>query len=155
MITRYIKDNICETELDYIAHGVNCQNVMGSGVAKALFIKWPKVKESYHLYMDTYIPECPKGGKDFLGFVDAVEVDDTKKVVFNCWTQENFGPADKQYVDYNAVKECFTILTRHYNLSKLAIPKIGCGLAGGNWNIVSALIDEITGDDLEVWVYYI
>lgn len=35
MITKYIIGDITETELNYIAHGVNCQNVMGSGVAKA------------------------------------------------------------------------------------------------------------------------
>jgi O-acetyl-ADP-ribose deacetylase (regulator of RNase III) len=44
MITRYIQGDITETELDFIAHGVNCQNTMGSGVAKALFTKWIGVK---------------------------------------------------------------------------------------------------------------
>ena len=48
MITKYIIGDITETELKYIAHGVNCQNVMGSGVAKALYTKFPEVKERYH-----------------------------------------------------------------------------------------------------------
>ena len=37
--------------------------------------------------------------------------------------------------------------------TKIAIPKIGCGLAGGDWNIVEQLINDTVGDDLEIWVY--
>lgn len=42
-----------------------------------------------------------------------------------------------------------------YLFNELAIPKIGCGLAGGNWNIVEKIINEVTGDKLDVYVYYI
>ena len=31
-----------------IMHQVNCQNVMGAGVAKALYTKYPQVKEQFH-----------------------------------------------------------------------------------------------------------
>lgn len=52
MITNYIVGDIRETELSYIAHGVNCQNKMGSGVAKSLYEKWEDVKIKYHRYCD-------------------------------------------------------------------------------------------------------
>lgn len=35
----------------------------------------------------------------------------------------------------------------------LAIPKIGCGLAGGNWTFMEQLINDTVGDKLEIWVY--
>lgn len=38
-------------------------------------------------------------------------------------------------------------------VEEVAIPKIGCGLAGGDWEVVSRIIDEATGDDLDVYVY--
>jgi O-acetyl-ADP-ribose deacetylase (regulator of RNase III) len=38
---------------------------------------------------------------------------------------------------------------------EIAIPKIGAGLAGGNWEIISRIIDDATGDDLDVYVYYL
>ena len=31
-----------------IMHQVNCQNIMGAGVAKALYTKYPQVKEKFH-----------------------------------------------------------------------------------------------------------
>ena len=46
-----------------IVHQVNCQNVMGSGVAKAIYTKWPEVKIEYHKYCDGINPH------DLLGAV--------------------------------------------------------------------------------------
>jgi len=37
-----------------IMHQVNCQDVMGSGVAKALYTKYPQVKEEFHKLAQTY-----------------------------------------------------------------------------------------------------
>lgn len=43
------------------------------------------------------------------------------------------------------MKKCCTI----------AIPKIGCGLAGGNWEFMEQLINDTVGNKLEIWVYEI
>jgi O-acetyl-ADP-ribose deacetylase (regulator of RNase III) len=152
MITRYIKGDITETELEYIAHGVNTQNVMGSGVAKVLFTKWPQVKSDYHGYCN---------GHEAIGYsIDLGEVNivctEDDLTVFNCFTQEFYGYDGDRYVNYAAIVKCFnTILDYMPHRSKLAIPKIGCGLAGGDWNIVEQLINDTVGDDLEIWVYEI
>jgi O-acetyl-ADP-ribose deacetylase (regulator of RNase III) len=45
---KYLKKDISSVEGPaIIMHGVNCQRTMRSGVAKALFTKWPKVKSNY------------------------------------------------------------------------------------------------------------
>ena len=149
MITKYIKGDITDTELKYIAHGVNCQNVMGSGVAKALFIKWPKVKSNYHEFCKH------RSGDGLLGRVCYVHVEcrDHQKIIANCFTQEFFGNDGKKYVNYAAIVECFQKLKDSFKDEVLAIPKIGCGLAGGDWNIVEQLINDTVGDELEIWVY--
>ena len=37
---------------------------------------------------------------------------------------------------------------------KIGFPKnIGCGLGGGNWKVISALIEEILGENFEVYIY--
>jgi len=148
MITKYIKGDITETELKYIAHGVNCQNVMESGVAKALFTKWPKVKEKYHKYCNEMT--------ELLGSAEQVWTE--KKCIYNLFTQFDYGNSyknGKRYVNYAAIVECFQHVKDDLcgvgNI--LAIPKIGCGLAGGDWNIVEQLINDTVGDDLEIWVY--
>jgi O-acetyl-ADP-ribose deacetylase (regulator of RNase III) len=149
MITRYIFGDITETELRNIAHGVNCQDKMGSGVAKALFTKFPEVKEEYHKYNKRWKPE------ELLGKVCDVLLDN--KDIYNCYTQFNYGYDGKRYVNYPAIVDCFREL-RYLEESEqmegpLAIPKIGCGLAGGDWNIVEQLINDTVGDKLEIWVY--
>lgn len=150
MITRYIKGDITETELKYIAHGVNCQNVMGSGVAKSLFTKWPEVKDSYHMFCESVL-----GYLNNVQLVACNQNTSDEVYVFNCFTQEFYGYDNKRYVNYAAIVKCFSYLVKELSRfdTPLAIPKIGCGLAGGDWNIVEQLINDTVGDDLEVWVY--
>lgn len=146
-IVRYIKGDITETDIKYIAHGVNCMDKMGSGVAKALFTKWPKVKEAYHL-MTT------GGDETQLGKMCGVGVERGDKHVFNLYTQYNYGPGDKRYVNYAAIGEAFKTLA-NTGIGHLAIPKIGCGLAGGDWKIVEQIINDAVGDKLNITVYYL
>ncbi len=149
MITKYIQGDITQTELKYIAHGVNCQNKMGSGVARALYEKFPKVKTQYHTFC------APVGYKhELLGRVHKVEY--PTKTIYNLFTQLNFGYDGKKYVNYAAIVQCFTKLLNQCNIQEpIAIPKIGCGLAGGDWKFVEQLINDTVGDDLEIWVYYL
>lgn len=140
-----IKGDLLETDCKVIAHGVNCQNAMGSGVAKLLFTKWPKVKEKYH--------QAYKGlGMLWLGDIHYVEVEPGKHVI-NCYTQEHYGYDGKKYVSYDAIYDCFYTIARTEN--EIAIPRIGCGLAGGNWEVVKQIINDAVGDKCKVYAYYL
>lgn len=153
MITKYIVGDITQTELKYIAHGVNCKNKMGSGVAKALYEKFPAVKEEYHALFDVLDLNRTKYDT-ILGITRKVFSGD--KVIYNCFTQENYGYDGKRYVNYNAVARCFESVVRGLRDEGnpiIAIPKIGCGLAGGNWEFMEQLINDTVGDKLEIWVY--
>jgi O-acetyl-ADP-ribose deacetylase (regulator of RNase III) len=153
MITKYVKGSILDTELKYIAHGVNCQNKMGSGVAKVLFDAYPEVKSQYHEHCKTEL-NFGSTPKDALGTVRLVYVGNDRYVA-NCFTQEFYGYDGKRYVNYFAVADCFYKLAEVWKGQILAIPKIGCGLAGGDWNFMEQLINDTVGDKLEIWVYEI
>jgi O-acetyl-ADP-ribose deacetylase (regulator of RNase III) len=43
-------------------------------------------------------------------------------------------------------------LTENDFVGKIGFPKLGCGLAGGDWNFVSEIIKEVFYDQ-EVFVY--
>ena len=155
MIVKEIQGSILDTDLNFIAHGVNCQNKMGSGVAKVLFTKYPEVKTNYHHFFNNNIHLLMNGQEDFLGTVQPIVVRDGK-TVFNLFTQENYGYDGKLYLSYQAVIDVFDILTNKCeNMNAIAIPKIGCGLAGGDWEIVKKIINRSTGDKLDVYVYYL
>lgn len=146
MITQYIKADILATECKHIAHGVNCQDKMGSGVAKVLYTRYPRVKSSYHEFCFNTPLEIR------LGEVQSAIHGDI--VIYNCFTQFNYGYDGQKYVSYEAVRECFKALNLHLKGETLAIPKIGAGLAGGDWSEIEAIINEET-PDLRVHVYYI
>lgn len=137
MGVKIIIGDITEASEDIILHQVNCQNVMGSGVAKALYTKWPQVKSEYHDYCDMF-----KCAEDRLGNICVVAVSE-KQLVINCFSQLTFGTTGK-HTNYLAVARCFEYVNRK---STVAIPYLyGCGLGGGDWNVVSALIEEAFGD---------
>jgi len=155
MIKEYIKGSILDAPQKYIAHGVNCQNVMGSGVARVLFKEYPQVKVNYHRdcsYRES--KNCTKQkylGHWHVGYAESPN----GKMIFNLFTQEYYGYDNKKYVSYDALYDVFRSLKKQNWINEIAIPKIGCGLAGGNWDIVSRIIDDATGDDLDVYVYYL
>ena len=152
MIIKYINADITTSELKHIAHGVNCQNTMGSGVAKALFTKWPLVKQQYHSYMNNLNAQGRKPG-DYLGTrMDPIEVE-PNKFVHNLFTQLHYGYDGSRFVNYNAVVTALKFAMPQTD-GKIAIPKIGCGLAGGDWQFMEHLLmDAFWNQDIEIWVY--
>lgn len=61
-----ISGDLLQAKEAAICHQVNCQNVMGSGVAKAIFTKWPEVKTEYHRFCNGRRP------RDLLGKIQVV-----------------------------------------------------------------------------------
>jgi hypothetical protein len=50
--------------------------------------------------------------------------------------------------------KCLEELSKLDLKSRILIPKIGCGLAGGNWKIVDVMIHEILGHmDITISVF--
>ena len=148
-----VKGDLLKTPCRYIAHGVNCKNVMGSGVAKALFEKWPQVKISYHeWFKNRGFNEYGSKDSDYLGITDYVDCGE--KIVINCFTQEDYLPRGLCHLDYKALRMCFQSIVNS-NIKEVAIPKIGCGLAGGDWEKVKSIINDVTGDKTKVIAYLI
>lgn len=141
-----VTGDILDAKESYIAHGVNCQSAMGSGVAKAIYTKWPLNKRTYHKY-------CSLFHSNMLGDLLYVPVSDEMTII-NCFTQQEYGYTGDKFVSYDAIHTCFSDLSKQIPLgTEVAIPKIGCGLAGGSWNVVKAIIEDATDDRINITVY--
>lgn len=126
MITYLENKDITTVERGVIAHGVNCQGVMGSGVALAIRHKWPVVYDRYKS-----IPT----GKTVLGTAQLVDIKgDDSLFVVNCFTQLFYGVggkfADPKAID-SSLWDAYT-WADYYHLD-LYIPKIGAGSGGLDW----------------------
>lgn len=138
-------------EFQIFAHGCNCFCNMGAGIAKIIKQIFPQV---YKADKSTIY-----GDKDKLGTIDIVAVGDvtSPKFVINAYIQYDFGK-NKINVDYNAVESCFKstneFITK-YEFTELTIPKIGAGLAGGDWKIIEEIIKKSIDDKVTINVYYL
>jgi O-acetyl-ADP-ribose deacetylase (regulator of RNase III) len=133
----YQTGDLLQVEQGVIAHGVNCRGVMGAGVAAL-------IKQQYPAVYDAYRSRClATEGKGLLGTVQHVQAKEGL-VVANCFTQLNHGIGER-HVNYEALARCFYTLNKTVGevlRVPLNIPMIGAGLAGGDWNVISSIIDS-------------
>lgn len=139
-----------------IAHIVNDQGKWGKGFVLSLSQKWPASRAAY---LDWASGHCLFSPAFVLGEVQFVEVElRAQVVVANMLAQQgirNNYKDKKRYVDYDALKKCLSKIARYclINQLKVQMPRIGTGLAGGDWPQIETLIQsEITSRGVDVLV---
>ena len=138
-------------KFDVIVHGCNCFHTMGGGIAAQIKRQFP---EAYTADLSTR-----NGSKEKLGTISLyhikreVEGKPVKFYVVNGYTQFDFG-TDKMNVDYTAVLEVFHTVKKKFHGLRIGYPMIGAGLAGGDWTVISKIIDkELKGEDHTLVVF--
>ena len=127
-----------EGHFDVILHGCNCFCTMGAGIAKQIKSVF---KQAYKV--DLASGKNPKK----LGKISVAEIEKPPLFVVNCYTQVGFGRGSVQ-VDYDAVRSCMNGVKDRFAGNRIGYPKIGAGLAGGDWNLIATIIDEVLiGED--------
>lgn len=149
-----IKGDITNAKENIICHQVNCQGVMGSGVAKALFTKYPQMKKDYLEYYaensESHLPE------DLLGRVIFTRIAKNQYIA-SVFGQLSYGRhKGVVYTNYEALEDGLKYVGKIAGDDKsIAIPYfIGCGLANGSWDIVYDIIDCVLGDKNVVLYQY-
>lgn len=115
-----------------LAHGCNCAGAMGAGIAVAFKDKFPSMFEEYRRKCRSglYVP-----GDVFTWSGDG-------KVVFNLATQAHFNVG----ATLQAIKESVTVMLEEaedMGLSEVAMPKIGAGLGGLQWEDVLQVLQGV------------
>lgn len=138
MKIKYVKDdlfNFVNYGCVHLAHGCNSKGKMGKGIAL-------EIKNRFNFAYLDYV----KSDRE-LGTV--VRSHSLSCVIYNCITQQNYGNNPNiQYVSYEAIEKCVDFISKdlewHQNpdLVRVAMPKIGSSLGGGDWNIISEIIEK-------------
>ena len=134
-------------EFDLIVHGCNCFCTMGSGIAKGIKSEFPEVFDADRKTL--------KGSKEKLGTCSfaKIEREGINLIVVNGYTQFDYRGRGVK-VDYDAVRSCMKWIKENFEGKRIGLPKIGAGLAGGNWKRISQIIDEeLVGEDVTLVEY--
>jgi O-acetyl-ADP-ribose deacetylase (regulator of RNase III) len=125
-----------------IAHVCNNKKAWGAGFVIAISRRWPQPERAYRALID------PK-----LTVVQLVRVE-TDIVVANMIAQDGFGEGDMPPIRYEALESCLMKVGIEAERTDASVhmPRIGCGLAGGSWGRVSAIL-ESTLAGINVVVY--
>lgn len=130
-----------EGKFDVIAHGCNCFCTMGAGIAPKMAKVWG---------VDTYEKESfiYKGDINKLGTIDwCTERPKKPYYVINCYTQYKYGrnhiDGDQNPLNYEALTLCMKKINHQFKGLHIGLPTIGCGLAGGIWDMFALSTKEI------------
>lgn len=154
---------------DVISHGCNCQNQMGAGIA-------PHMAKEFGC--DRYDMEHPqyKGYINKLGTIDYQERfivngkvnpnyeyyipdgDQKSLYVVNSYTQYHYGRNHKDGIstpiDYEALTLCMRKINKVFKGKHVGLPKIGAGLAGGDWERIKLIIQtELIDCDVTIVIF--
>jgi O-acetyl-ADP-ribose deacetylase (regulator of RNase III) len=144
-------NDILKVTKGIIVQQVNCQGVMGCGIALAIRQKWPEVYTAYKKKVKD--AQAKITTQELLGDVQLVNVGKNLYVA-NIFAQYGYG-RDKRYTDYESFIVCLVqlLVQRSGNCPELDIYfpyKIGCGNAGGNWNDIKWIIKNLIPDAIIV-----
>lgn len=146
MIKYYVQHNLLDSfehsDFDAIVHGCNCFHTMGAGIAGEIARRFPVAVEADK---KTEYGDWSKLG-DY-SFAPTVYGD-----IINGYTQYRPGRCPKDQL-YANIRQLFTKLNVDYKGKMLGIPKIGAGIAGGNWDEIAEIIQDVTPDVGIVVVY--
>ena len=136
-----INGNLLSVRRGIIVHQVNCRRTMGAGLAL-------KIKAMYPQHYVDYMKTPPALGK-----ICVTEVN-PEFLVVGVYGQDRFGTG-RTFTDYDMLRrglQSVAELAKEKELPVFLPFGIGCGLAGGNWDIVLPIIKEVLPDSTIIQV---
>ena len=149
---KYKKGDLIEAaksgEVNTIAHQCNCFNNMGAGIA-------PQIKKAFPeaWLADNATEKGDKGKFGRLSYAVSGNV-----LIFNLygqygWWRQKDGSINTDYgMLRKSLEQMSRMLYSKRDKAKIGLPRIGCGLGGGDWGIVSQIIEEELSD-FDVTIY--
>ena len=126
---------------DVVVHGCNCQNQMGKGIALTIKRLFPEACAADQATV--------KGDPGKLGAISVAEIERHGRTFFvvNGYTQLHWRGAGVK-ADYAAIRLVMKAVKLRFGGMRIAYPKIGAGLAGGDWDHIAGIIaEELDGED--------
>ena len=142
-MVKYVTGDILSSDADVILHQVNCKGKMNAGIDLRIKNTYPAVYERYFDFCDTGKADAPSSR--LLGNVLITPISPSQSIA-SLFAQDGYafyGFATQRYTDYDKLRECLKVIAEKYDGKRIALPyHLGCGISGGNWDIVIKIIEE-------------
>lgn len=128
-----------------ICHICNDKKRWGAGFVLAISKKWTEPELVYRIMNDD---ECELGNVQFINVEDNITIANMIAQHDTCYSSKGKPP-----IRYGAVRICLAKVNdvAFRTNSSIHMPRIGCGLAGGDWNRIEQIINETV--TVPVFVY--
>ena len=134
-----------------ITHVCNDIGGWGRGFVVALSARWPEPEASYRAWF------AGRAENDFeLGAAQLVQVEPDVWVANMVGQRDVIEGPDGPPVRYDAIEQALsTVADEAYAMDgSVHMPRIGCGLAGGDWAVVESIVNRTLADrGIPVTVY--
>ncbi|PRD54695.1 type II toxin-antitoxin system antitoxin DNA ADP-ribosyl glycohydrolase DarG [Sphingobacterium gobiense] len=144
---QFLQGDLLQADTQALVNTVNTVGVMGKGIALQFKNRFPK---NYQIYK-----EACKRQELKIGQMLVVKDGDllNEKYIINFPTKEHWkSPSKIEYIEQGLsdLKE----VIKQYSIKSIALPPLGCGNGGLDWNIVKPMIVESLGNlDVLISVY--
>lgn len=137
---KYVVGNILDTECKYILNPVNCVGTMGKGLALQIAKAYPESVEPYK-------EDCKKDLLN-IGQLTSFKAKNGKTIIHFPTKYHWKNPSKYSYIEAGLENLAYHIKHSGNETSYLsfAIPPLGCGLGGLNYNFVHELIQTILSE---------
>lgn len=144
----YAHGNLLDTEAEALVNAVNTAGIMGKGIA--LMFK-ERLPENFVAYA-----EACKAGRVRTGSMFVTRVDEPRgaRWIINFPTKQHWRNPSKLEWVRDGLADLREVVEER-KIRSIALPRLGCGLGGLNWEDVRPLIESAIGDldDVEIVVY--
>ena len=125
------KGNIFNSSCEFLVNPVNCVGVMGKGLALEFKNKYPLNFQKYKAFCDNASFHIGK----------LLIVYENNKFIVNFPTKKHWrNKSDLEFIKIGL--EELKVAIKDFNIKSIALPKLGCGLGGLDWNEVFVLIKD-------------
>lgn len=139
-----------------ICHQVNYLGIMGGGVAYSIRKKMLS-DENYARYVDFCVKNSSKSLGRVLWLYPGQKFYPTQAIA-NLFSQRTTPDSNGNLTSYSALRRCLESVegyARKHGLTVAVPAKIGCGIAGGDWQYVQSIIRDIfTDSPVELTIVY-
>jgi O-acetyl-ADP-ribose deacetylase (regulator of RNase III) len=135
--------DLFDADADALAHGINCKGAMAAGIAAEFARRYPRMEKQYveRCQLDLIRPSSY-----FFWAGD-------RPLVYNLATQM-FPGSDARLTWVKRSVDAMLTHARGVGIQSIAMPRIGCGIGGLQWEDVSMVIKELAeSSPIDVNVY--